>query len=63
MLNDKDVILRELGELPDALLDEVLDFIRFLKTKAKEPETVLLSEATLGRDWLRREEDEAWRDL
>jgi hypothetical protein len=44
---------------------EVLDFVRFLKSKngAEPLETALASEAVLGKDWLRPEEDEAWRDL
>lgn len=64
-MRDKNMILRELEELPDALSDEVLDFIRFLKTKLARGalETALLSEAALSRDWLRPEEEEAWRDL
>jgi hypothetical protein len=31
--------------------------------KLKAGEEALLSEALLARDWLRPEEDEAWRDL
>ena len=34
MSKDKETILQELEELPDALLDEVIDFIRFLKGEA-----------------------------
>ena len=65
MSKDKETILQELEELPDALLDEVIDFIRFLKAKHTNAqlETALLSEAVLGRDWLQPEEDEAWQDL
>ena len=61
----KETILQELEELPDDLLDEVVDFIRFLKAKHTKAqlETALLSEAVLGRDWLQPEEDEAWQDL
>ena len=29
----------------------------------EEPETALLSEETLAKDWLRSEEDEAWAHL
>ena len=65
MRKDKEAILQELEELPDDFVDEVLDFIRFLKEKHAKAklETALLSEATLGKDWLRPEEDEAWQDL
>jgi len=55
----------ELQELPDDYLEEVLDFVRFLKTKARQKnlETAIASETSLGKDWLRKEEDEAWQDL
>ncbi|MCL4369618.1 MAG: DUF2281 domain-containing protein [Chloroflexi bacterium] len=47
------------------LLEEVLDFIRFLKMKAAQERmaTAILSECALEKDWLRSEEGEAWRDL
>jgi hypothetical protein len=43
---------------------QVLDFVRFLTAKTAQGglETALLSETVLSRDWLRPEEDEAWRD-
>ncbi|HUS88974.1 MAG TPA: hypothetical protein VMW91_06335 [Desulfosporosinus sp.] len=42
-----------------------MDFVRFLKTRAAQGklDTALLSENVLGKDWLRPEEDEEWRDL
>jgi len=42
-----------------------LDFLRFLREKSikQKMETALLSEKSLGRDWLLPEENEAWRDL
>lgn len=51
--------------MPEALLKEILDFIRFLKTKeVKERfEFTILSESSLKKDWLRPAEDEAWQDL
>jgi len=61
----KDLILREIDKLPEAYLYELLDFIRFLESKVNEEkmETVFLSESSLKKDWLKEEEDEAWRDL
>jgi hypothetical protein len=55
----------ELQELPDDYLEEVLDFVRFLKAKARQKnlEMAIASESSLGKDWLRKEEDEAWQDL
>ena len=64
-MNKKELILDEIEQVPDPLLEEILDFIRFLKTKVIEDrmETVVASESTLKKDWLKPEEDEAWRDL
>jgi hypothetical protein len=62
-------LLREAQGVPDALLDEALDFLRYLKsryeqeTRTERLETTLLSESSLAKDWLRPEEDEAWADL
>ncbi|MFH1773599.1 MAG: DUF2281 domain-containing protein [Methanobacteriota archaeon] len=60
----KELILNEIEKIPEPLLKEVLDFIRFLKTKSVEGvETAIASESSLRKDWLRPEEDEAWTDL
>ena len=57
-------LVKELEHVPDPLLDEVLDFVQFIKRKhAEKIESALLSEASLAKDWLRPEEDEAWQDL
>ncbi len=57
-------LVKELEHVPDPLLDEVLDFVQFIKRKhAEKMESALLSEASLAKDWLRPEEDEAWQDL
>ncbi len=58
------VLLRELEQAPEPLLDEVLDFVKFLKHKNSERfESALLSEAALAKDWLSPEEEQAWQDL
>lgn len=64
-MRDKQVVMREIENLPEPLLQEVLDFVRFLKAKANQEklDTALLSETVLASDWLRPEEDEVWRDL
>jgi len=65
MTERKELLLRELEDLPEASLQEVLDFVRFLKIREaqKHLETALLSEPALERDWLRPEEDAAWQNL
>lgn len=65
MMTEKEIVMREIDDLPAPFLREVLDFVRFLKSKAAREafETALLSETSLRKDWLSPEEDEAWEDL
>ena len=63
---DKKVLLvKEIKDLPEPIIEELLDFVRFLKAKIKKDKlnTVLLSESSFRKDWLKNEEDMAWRDL
>ena len=64
-MTKREALLKEVEEAPEEVLDEVLDFVRFLKVKhLHEPmETALLSESALQKDWLRPEEDAAWQHL
>jgi hypothetical protein len=62
---DKELFLKEIEELPEAMLEEVWDFLLFLKQKRDRHtlETSLLSQSSLEKDWLSLEEDEAWQNL
>ena len=64
-MRDRKAILHELDDMPEMLLDELHDFIRFLRLKAgrERLEAAAMSETSLAKDWLRPEEDEAWADL
>jgi len=64
-MTHREIILKEIEQIPDAFLDEVVDFIRFLKMKIAQEkyEITVASESSLKKDWLRPEEDEAWRNL
>ena len=61
----KELILKEIERVPEQYLAEILDFIRFLEEKAVKEgmEMAIASETSLKKDWLRHEEDEAWRNL
>jgi hypothetical protein len=61
----KELVLKEIGNVPEEYLVEVLDFIRFLKSKALDERmvTAIASESSLKKDWLMPEEEEAWQDL
>lgn len=58
-------LIKEIEQIPEPLLEEVYDFVGYLKTRdsRKRMQTPLASEASLKKDWLRAEEDAAWRDL
>ncbi len=64
-MTTRDRLVSEVEELPEPLLLEVLDFVRFLKERADNGSTFLLStsESSLRKDWLRPEEDAAWQEL
>ncbi len=64
-MTTKEVILNEIEKVPKPLLGELLDFIKFLESKVvqQKMETAVMSESTLEKDWLKPEEDEAWKDL
>ncbi|MCL2319317.1 MAG: hypothetical protein FWC45_04475 [Treponema sp.] len=64
-MTERAVLLNELDTLPTEYLSEVTDFVAWLKhRKLKQiPETMLLSEASLAKEWDTPEEDEAWANL
>ncbi|MGI0495274.1 DUF2281 domain-containing protein [Alkalinema pantanalense CENA528] len=64
-MSSKEAILQEIEQMPEALLDDVLNFLQSLKAQYRQTalETCLLSESALAKDWLTPEEDEAWQDL
>lgn len=63
----RELLHEELDLIPDSLLEEVYSFIKYLKNKEKKSENIidtsLASEAVLGKDWNKPEEDEAWQSL
>lgn len=60
-----DQIIEALNQFPEKLLDEIFDYVNYLKGKLikKNMETAILSESSLIKDWLRPEEDAAWQNL
>jgi hypothetical protein len=64
-MTKKEILLNEIEQVPEPLLDEVLDFVHFLKIKIirEQMDTAIASESSLKKDWLRPEEDEAWQSL
>ncbi|HOO72739.1 MAG TPA: DUF2281 domain-containing protein [Spirochaetota bacterium] len=63
-MNTKKIILEEIEKLPDKMLSEVLDFVRFLEYKNEiDLDTYIQSESSLKKEWLSPVEDDAWKDL
>ena len=64
-MSTKEALAEEIKNAPENLLNEIYDYLLFLKKKAKEEKTLthLASEKVLSRDWDSPEEDEAWKNL
>jgi hypothetical protein len=64
-MNTRELIAKELEDLPEALQREVYDFARFLRLKADDEafNGLLASESVLARDWNTPDEDVAWANL
>ena len=61
----KESIANEIENVPEPYVIELLDFIRFLETKAvtQKMELAVASESSLKKDWLKHEEEETWKEL
>ena len=64
-MSNRTVLHQEIETLPASCLGEVIDFVAWIKQRklSQIPETMLLSEAVLSKDWDTPEEDEAWANL
>jgi hypothetical protein len=64
-MTTKEAILKAVDDLPEECLSELASYAERLRYKSaiQSSPTALASERTLAKDWLRPEEDEAWRDL
>jgi len=64
-MSNRTVLIHEIETLPAACIGEVIDFVAWIKQRklSQIPETMLMSEASLSKDWDTPEEDEAWANL
>jgi hypothetical protein len=64
-MSTRELIEREVANLPESLQREVYDFARFLRWKDADERFngLLLSESALAKDWNSNEEDAAWASL
>ena len=58
-------IITEIESLPSEYFQEIMDFIESIRLKKLKniPDTMILSEKSLAKDWDTPEEDEAWANL
>jgi hypothetical protein len=61
----KETLLQTVEELPPEFIVDLAEYAKQLRWKAahREAPTALASQEVLAKDWLRPEEDEAWKDL
>ena len=64
-MSKKELLLSEIENVQEPFLDEILDFVHFLRTKITKEriELAIASESSLKKDWLKPEEEEAWQNL
>lgn len=64
-MTKRETLIEEIKKMPEPLLDELLDFIKFLQTRKEKGkyDTMIVSEPILRKDWSKPEEDAAWQDL
>ena len=64
-MSNKETVIKEIEQIPEPFLEEILDFVHFLKAKIikERLDTAFVSESSLKKDWLKPEEDEAWKSL
>lgn len=64
---NKKKIDETLNKIPDRYVGEILEYLSGLQSKQKDPPTdnssMLLSEESLAKEWLTKEEEEAWSHL
>ncbi len=64
LMSSREALHNEIDDVPEQMIDEVLDFVHFLKARnLRGREAAILSEAILAQDWLRPEEEQAWSNL
>ncbi len=52
-----------ISNVPENKLDIILAFVQFVLNEELDINNALLSEPSLAKDWLRKEEDAAWKNL
>ena len=63
-MSTRELIEKEIAEMPEPLQREVFNFARFLRSRQDDSfNGLLLSETAPAKDWNTPEEDAAWASL
>lgn len=66
-MSTREALSEEIKNIPEAILNELYDYLLFLKYKKSEKKDNFpihtASEKVLSREWDTPEEDEAWKNL
>ena len=57
------IITDLISHAPENKLDIILSYVKFVLQENDTTNDFLLSEPSLAKDWMRTEEEEAWKDL
>lgn len=62
-METKQMIEHLISQAPEDKLDTILAFIKFVLLEDRGINNSFLSEQSLAKDWLCKEEDSAWQNL
>jgi hypothetical protein len=66
-MSAKQLLIKEIDTLPPQTIEEILNFVTFLKIKKSNKldtgDILIASERSLAVEWLLPEEDDAWASL
>jgi len=64
-MTKKEIIIKEIEQFTESDLDDIIRYLTQLKSNIvrETSATLFASETSLKKDWLKPEEEEAWKDL
>lgn len=62
-MSKQQIIENLIARVPDSKLDIILAFVNFVLQADEGINNSFLSEPSLSKDWMREEEDAAWKNL
>ncbi len=62
-METKQIITNLISQVPESKLDTILAFVKFILPEEENVNNSLLSEPSLAKDWMSKEENAAWQNL